>query len=1592
MRKFTYDYFHHISSPTIILCTRWHNNIGLIDNITNISNEFNMASHQEISFDVHKFSDGKQCSLWNQIVDFKYIYVKEQDEYYELEVDIDETDETIKHCVGVSAGERELSQKYLRDFHCNDEVDILSKDKNGQSTYTVTVLYNPEDPKGSLLDRVLSEKCSEWTVDHVDSTIAGIQRTFTVSESTVYDFFANTVANEIGCLFQFNSANRSISVYDLNNTCEDCGFRGDFVDTCPKCGGKHFIEGYGVRQNVFISPKNFATQISVNGDTDNVKNCFRVVGGDDLLTATVRNINPNQSNYIYRFSAETLADMPEELSDKINDYNELYQSKMAEYTSLTDDWYYAQDQKLYYKTSMAPETPIPQDTTALEQLHALMSQVFSVSVQKLETTSKSSADLAVQNYAKVLVDPRYTVTVSESTLGGISQGVRVWEGKFTVTSLGKVNPDGTQDSATSEVKKMVGINEDYEEFLEQKIQKSLDRSDASFTTIFNIEDDVEFKTALEDYSLDRLNSFSNTYQSVLEILIKQGVADTTKGSTDNQEYLYRQELYDDLYLPLFHRKKWIDEEAEVREITVNGWQENIDTTQSGREAIQRDLNFRDYIGDELWTVFNLYLREDTYSNSNYISTNLNNEQLIQKATELFEVAENELYKASELQYNLTGTLNNFLNTEEFKDFKNNFQIGDWIICEADDRLYKLRLINLGYDYDSPESLQVTFSNVSKTNTTMNDVQSILRQSSSMATTYNYVAHQAEQGNEAQTIINTFVQEGLDSARYNILSGENQEITIDDHGLTGREYIDVLEDYSPEQVKLTNNLLAFTKDNWETASLALGKHTYTKYDKNAQTFKSDEDYGLSSTFVQSGYIYGSQIVSGDIYSENYSEIEKTGTHIDLNTGKFNFGGDGLTFDGTHLYLGGFEVVPGGFKTDAIYIGTDGTIESESIVGKIDSTETSDTHGEIFNAYTDGCEPHTPYDELSMSSFISYREDTARTSVKKVSNRQTIISWDGTSDDIGCIYYYNHPIHAKEGLEYITVRIDTGTRNRESSEAGSFYNMRVGLSQHPPERVSTPTGKFQNFEQGMVEIREPNKTYYVNIPLPGNYDPTYNHYLVIDAPGWNATVRDLRYASHISIKNKAIGIHSHAEGNGVTASGNQSHAEGWQTTSAGEQSHAEGKSSMSVGLQSHAEGLQTVATGDQSHAEGNHTTAVNTGAHAEGIETLASGLGTHAEGTGTRSVSQHAHAEGFYTLAAGSNSHAEGQGVQGSSNYGAFGTASHSEGNCTKSAGDYSHAEGYYTTVTSVGGHVEGYHNTCSGYYAHAEGYYTVSSEESSHSEGHNTEASGAYSHAEGFYTQATNYESHAEGDHTEATGGGSHAEGGYTHAIGSRSHAEGSSTYARGFYSHAEGANTQANGEHSHVEGLATIASRRSQHVFGEHNIEDTYTPVGTGSVDPVHDRGKYVEIVGNGTSDVQSNAYTLDWDGNGWYAGKVTVGVAPTNNMDVATKKYVDDNLADFVGATSQSAGTHGFVPAPTILDENKFLKGDGTWSSLNEYVAITQAEYDALSQAEKQNGQLYFITDADSIPYMELTQTQYDALTYAEKHNGTLYFITDAS
>ena len=214
------------------------------------------------------------------------------------------------------------------------------------------------------------------------------------------------------------------------------------------------------------------------------------------------------------------------------------------------------------------------------------------------------------------------------------------------------------------------------------------------------------------------------------------------------------------------------------------------------------------------------------------------------------------------------------------------------------------------------------------------------------------------------------------------------------------------------------------------------------------------------------------------------------------------------------------------------------------------------------------------------------------------------------------------------------------------------------------------------------------------------------------------------------------------------------------------------------------------------------------------------------------------------------------------------------------------------------------------------------DEDSHAEGRDSISVATASHSEGTGTLALGVSSHSEGDSSKAMGHYSHSEGYATKAQGMSSHSEGSSTIAQGYASHSGGFSTQAIGDFSHSEGYYTTAQRRSQHVFGEYNILDN---TGTNS----SSRGTYIEIVGKGTDTInRSNARTLDWSGNEVLAGKLTVGVAPTNDMDVATKKYVDDNIGSG-GSSTLIDLTDTTISSPTngqiLMYNSTTLKWENT-------------------------------------------------------------------
>lgn len=888
------------TTPTIILCTKYRHHIGAISNVSNINTIDNMSSAQEISFDVYNNrevdSEGELLnfgSIWEQITDGKQIYVPEKSEYYEITVNIDEQNNTVKHVTGTSACEAELDNKLLRNFEVNTTDDIA------RENYKPTKFYNPQDPEASLLDRVLKDKAFNYKIFYVDKSLWNIQRTFSVDKESIYKFLTTTVAEEIGCLFVFDSVHRDISVFDLKNICKDCGHRGDMTDTCPKCGSTNIQMGYGKDSKIYISSDNYASSISVEGKYEEVKNCFKIEGGDDLMTATVINCNPNGSGYIYSFSDDMLNDMPEELVEKIADYNILYEEIEPKYQKHTVAYYEYIDEELRLTSEMMPNISM-QDTNAQEQLDILLaddSMLKRVAVEDTTSLSKSSADIAVKNLAKVLVDMRYSINIISSTLqsgdsysanfygaddGGelappiVGKPMSLWQGIIEV-----VNNSDEEDVArnTEPFSIYVDCNH-FDEYLHQKILKTLDRDDMCLQSIFKIEDIEVFKEELTKYCLDMLVGFESAYQTCLEVMIENGITDIKD--------IYGVNVYEKMYVPYYEKKQCIQKEIQVREKEIEQVYYRKRNEDRTRKSLSEKLNFQKFLGDELWSIFCLYLREDTYSNNNYISDGLSNSELVKRAVELVDAAKEEAKRACENQITLTMNLSNMLLDDDFLQFlKNEPKISDWLMVNVDNTLYKLRLITIEANYDNLQDIKFTFSNVIKAKNVLTDAKDLLSKAKSIAGSFDYVAHQASQGSDLKLEMNEYREEGIAGEEIKIYNDKNQQVLVDEHGISCRQYDDITEDYSPKQMRIINNVLAFTKDNWQTVDTAIGEIQYSLGDEIFY------DYGVKANTIVSG-----KFIGGDIYSSNYKKWYDdfldytfvTGSHYDLNNGSIEIGND------------------------------------------------------------------------------------------------------------------------------------------------------------------------------------------------------------------------------------------------------------------------------------------------------------------------------------------------------------------------------------------------------------------------------------------------------------------------------------------------------------------------------------------------------------------------------------------------------------------------------------------------------------------------------------------------------------------------------
>lgn len=393
-----------------------------------------------------------------------------------------------------------------------------------------------------------------------------------------------------------------------------------------------------------------------------------------------------------------------------------------------------------------------------------------------------------------------------------------------------------------------------------------------------------------------------------------------------------------------------------------------------------------------------------------------------------------------------------------------------------------------------------------------------------------------------------------------------------------------------------------------------------------------------------------------------------------------------------------------------------------------------------------------------------------------------------------------------------------------------------------------------------------------------------------------------------ENQAPGMNSFAEGDGTFAYG--------------ESSHAEGSGLLALGLNSHCEGAggaEEMYVSDAAEPSATTYRIANL-PYPTGYDSF---VGKYAAANGdVAKIIAVDYDEQTITLERSINPDEYFDGRIIVYPHGAFGDYSHTEGNRTIAAGEGSHAEGDFTTAEGKYSHAEGSRTAATGECSHAEGYATLAYGMYSHAEGYMTSASGVYSHAEGT-AYAAGTTSHAEGCAKMVKIRGTAESDRYeyvydyerpymqngvwiilpgtnkqvrvvssgTDAMSFRCNGsldiepgEELNVYcsnAAGDGSHAEGGDCVAVGSQSHAEGRGTIATGGDQHVQGRYNVP-------TGYPHP------YAHIVGNGTEQNRSNAHTLDWDGNAWYAGTVeATGIILKSSTEGGTKRFkitIDDD------------------------------------------------------------------------------------------------------
>lgn len=648
---------------------------------------------------------------------------------------------------------------------------------------------------------MMLESAPGWKAGYISPSLIGRYRTFDEYGDDLLSFAYNSAPEKYRCIFVFDTYEMSVNVYDADEE----------RPALP----------------IYLDFDNLVQTVKVDELSEELVTAIRPYGADSL---DIRAVNPIGTNWLYDLS-HFIGDgsIEPELADKWKAWQKEIESTRAKYNGLV-------------ALQASTNATVLAAKAVLTDLNGELTDLTNQQSITIQAISLESTDAGREYQQNLLNEINDKITDKK-------EEISAQEAKIAALELNlDSSAEGSYAAQIAAIVNELSFAKYFTEDEQTSLSPYIIEQDLTESTF--VATDVDTTVSGQNYSLEN-GAVSVSGGTVIEVDL----------SADLQKRMFT----------IFGGSFQIGGSMELSGDIIRGTVEIADSgdcvcsiyagsiiagsakTSGGMITIagvasNLTSDVREVNENEIITMEGTEISFLTTSGSLYLTADVNEFQKYSVQLELLDFAQKTLADIATPTYEFSVESGNFIFAKEFAPFKDKLELGKGIYLRVNDEQVITPLaIELELDFEKRDEFSLVFSNRFKRHDNVATLKDMLDKSYSSSR--NIDASQYIYNRAANTVpsVTEFLNQSILAANNAIVAAANQSVLINGTGIN-------IGGDSPYQMRIIDNMIAMTDDNWATCKLAIGRFS---------TETSGEYWGVNAEVIGGKLLVGNNLVIEDI---------------------------------------------------------------------------------------------------------------------------------------------------------------------------------------------------------------------------------------------------------------------------------------------------------------------------------------------------------------------------------------------------------------------------------------------------------------------------------------------------------------------------------------------------------------------------------------------------------------------------------------------------------------------------------------------------------------------------------------------------------